>query len=93
MLFGWVSVPAEGEILMILDADLTVPPEDLPRFYDALQSDKGEFVNGVRLTYPMEDDAMRFANLRGQQVFQPRLQLAARAADQRHALRHESAQT
>jgi len=45
---------ARGEVLMILDADLTVPPEDLPRFYDALRSGKGEFINGVRLVYPMK---------------------------------------
>jgi hypothetical protein len=60
---------ASGDILMILDADLTVPPEDLPRFFEALESDKGEFVNGVRLTYPMEDRAMRFANLLGNKFF------------------------
>jgi SAM-dependent methyltransferase len=60
---------ASGDILMILDADLTVPPEDLPRFYEALISDKGEFVNGVRLTYPMEEKAMRFANLIGNKFF------------------------
>src|SRR5262249_55125854 len=51
---------AKGDILMILDADLTVPPEDLPRFYEALVSGKGEFINGVRLVYPMEKQAMRF---------------------------------
>jgi glycosyltransferase involved in cell wall biosynthesis len=60
---------ASGEILMILDADLTVPPEDLPRFYEALRSGKGEFVNGVRLVYPMETKAMRFANLLGNKFF------------------------
>ena len=60
---------AAGEILMILDADLTVPPEDLPRFYRALHSGTGEFVNGVRLVYPMEDQAMRFANLLGNKFF------------------------
>jgi SAM-dependent methyltransferase len=60
---------ATGAILMILDADLTVPPEDLPRFYEALQSNKGEFINGVRLTYPMEDRAMRFVNLLGNKFF------------------------
>lgn len=60
---------ASGEILMILDADLTVPPEDLPRFYDALRSGKGEFVNGVRLVYPMETQAMRFMNLLGNKFF------------------------
>lgn len=62
-------VHATGEILMILDGDLTVPPEDLPRFYDALCSGKGEFVNGVRLVYPMEREAMRFLNLLGNKFF------------------------
>ena len=60
---------ATGDILMILDADLTVPPEDLPRFFAALRDGKGEFINGVRLTYPMEDRAMRFANLIGNKFF------------------------
>jgi SAM-dependent methyltransferase len=60
---------ASGDILMILDADLTVPPEDLPRFYEILRSGKGEFVNGVRLVYPMEKEAMRFANLLGNKFF------------------------
>lgn len=57
------------EVLMILDADLTVPPEDLPRFYAALRSGKGEFINGVRLVYPMEKEAMRFFNLLGNKFF------------------------
>lgn len=60
---------AGGDILMILDADLTVPPEDLPRFYEALCSGKGEFINGVRLVYPMEKQAMRFFNLLGNKFF------------------------
>jgi glycosyltransferase involved in cell wall biosynthesis len=60
---------AHGDILMILDADLTVPPEDLPRFYEALYSGKGEFVNGVRLVYPMEKEAMRFLNFIGNKFF------------------------
>jgi SAM-dependent methyltransferase len=60
---------ASGDVLMILDADLTVPPEDLPRFYDALVSGKGEFVNGVRLVYPMEERAMRPLNLIGNKFF------------------------
>lgn len=51
---------ATGDIVMILDADMTVPPEDLPLFYDALNSGRCEFVNGVRLVYPMESQAMRF---------------------------------
>jgi hypothetical protein len=54
---------------MILDADLTVPPEDLPRFYNVLWSGKGEFVNGVRLVYPMERQAMRYLNLVGNKFF------------------------
>jgi SAM-dependent methyltransferase len=60
---------ASGDILMILDADLTVPPEDLPRFYEAVRSGRAEFVNGVRLVYPMEDEAMRFLNLAGNKFF------------------------
>lgn len=60
---------AAGDILMILDADLTVPPEDLPRFYEALQQGRGEFINGVRLVYPMEKEAMRFLNLLGNKFF------------------------
>jgi len=60
---------ATGEVLMILDADLTVPPEDLPRFYQAIRSGHGEFVNGVRLVYPMEQQAMRPANFVGNKFF------------------------
>jgi len=60
---------ASGEILMILDADLTMPPEDLPKFYDAIASDKGEFINGSRLVYPMEEEAMRSLNLLGNKFF------------------------
>ena len=60
---------AKGDILMILDADLTVPPEDLPRFYEVLVSGKAEFVNGVRLVYPMEKEAMRFFNILGNKFF------------------------
>ncbi|MFO8049903.1 MAG: glycosyltransferase [Desulfosudaceae bacterium] len=60
---------AAGDVLMILDADLTVPPEDLPRFYKALVNDHGEFINGCRLVYPMEKEAMRFANLLGNKFF------------------------
>jgi len=60
---------ATGDILMILDADITVPPEDLPLFYEALVSGKGEFINGVRFVYPMEDKAMRFFNILGNKFF------------------------
>jgi hypothetical protein len=54
---------ATGDVLMILDADLTVRPEELPKFYDALVKGKGEFINGSRLVYGMESEAMRFLNL------------------------------
>ena len=60
---------ASGDILMILDADLTVPPEDLPKFYMALAEDHGEFINGCRLIYPMEKQAMRFLNYLGNKFF------------------------
>ncbi len=60
---------ANGEILMILDADITVSPEDLPRFYEALVSGKGEFINGVRLVYPMEERSMRPMNFLGNKFF------------------------
>lgn len=60
---------AKGNILMILDADLTVPPEDLPKFFDALASDKARFVNGTRLTYPMENEAMKTLNRLGNVFF------------------------
>jgi ubiquinone/menaquinone biosynthesis C-methylase UbiE len=60
---------ATGDMLMILDADLTVRPEDLSRFYEALISGRAEFANGVRLVYPMQDEAMRFANLVANRLF------------------------
>jgi SAM-dependent methyltransferase len=60
---------ARGDVLMILDADLTVPPEQLPKFWDAICSGKGEFVNGSRLIYPMEQQAMRFLNLIANKTF------------------------
>lgn len=60
---------AQGEILMILDADVTVQPEDLPKFYRVLAEGKGQFVNGSRLVYPMDDRAMRFLNLIGNKFF------------------------
>jgi SAM-dependent methyltransferase len=60
---------AKGDILMILDADISVPPEDLPAFYDAIARGAAEFVNGSRLVYPMEGKAMRFLNLLGNKFF------------------------
>jgi hypothetical protein len=58
-----------GDLLMILDADMTVPPEDLPRFYEAYAEGRGEFINGSRFIYPMESRAMRFLNNIGNQFF------------------------
>ncbi|MCZ8036138.1 MAG: glycosyltransferase [Novosphingobium sp.] len=54
---------ARGDVLIILDADLTMPPEQLPKFWKAIASGRAEFVNGSRLVYPMENQAMRFLNL------------------------------
>jgi len=56
-------------VLMILDADLTVPPEDLAKFMGAITSGKGEFINGTRLVYPMEKGAMRVLNLIANKLF------------------------
>jgi len=60
---------ARGDVLMILDADLTMPPEWMPKFYEALVSGKGEFINGTRLAYPMENEAMQLLNHIANRVF------------------------
>ncbi len=60
---------AKGDVLMILDADLTVPPEELPVFYDVIARGLGDYVQGTRLVYPMEPGAMRFFNRVGNHVF------------------------
>jgi hypothetical protein len=60
---------AKNDILMILDGDLAVPPEELPKFYDALASGRGEFINGTRMVYPMRNQAMRLLNLFGNKMF------------------------
>jgi glycosyltransferase involved in cell wall biosynthesis len=60
---------ARNDVLMILDADLTVAPEDLPRFYNALVSQKGELINGTRLIYPMQNNAMQFFNMLANKLF------------------------
>ena len=60
---------AKGDILLILDADVTVAPEDVPKFIDLLASNKAEFVNGCRLIYPMQEKAMRFLNILGNRFF------------------------
>ncbi len=60
---------ATGDLLMILDADLTVPPEELPKFFDAMVSGRTDYVHGNRMVYPMEDQAMRFLNKLGNAGF------------------------
>ncbi len=60
---------ATGDVLVIQDADLTAPPEDLPKFFAAVASGRVEFANGSRLVYPMEKEAMRFLNLLGNKFF------------------------
>jgi len=60
---------ARGDVLMILDSDLTVAPEDMPKFFHVIASGQAEFVNGSRLVYPMEARAMRFLNKCGNRFF------------------------
>jgi hypothetical protein len=60
---------ATGDILMILDADISVAPEDLGDFYETLATEKGDFINGCRLVYTMDPSAMRFLNLLGNKFF------------------------
>lgn len=60
---------ATGDVLVIQDGDLTAPPEDLPKFFNAIATGAAEFANGSRLVYPMESRAMRFLNLIGNKFF------------------------
>jgi len=60
---------ARGDILIILDADITVAPKDLPKFYNAIASGNGEFINGSRFVYPKEKEAMRFLRMLGNKFF------------------------
>src|SRR5688572_12558669 len=60
---------ATHELITILDADLTMPPEMLPRFYNAYCAGLADFINGTRLVYPMEGEAMRFLNRLGNVFF------------------------
>ncbi len=60
---------ARGDLLFILDGDLTVPPEDLPKFYQAFVEGRGDLINGTRLVYPMQEEAMRSLNLLGNKMF------------------------
>ena len=60
---------AHGEVLVILDSDMGVAPEDIPKFVGALVRGKAELINGSRLVYPMEGEAMRFLNLLANKLF------------------------
>ena len=60
---------ASGDVLMILDADMTVMPEDLPAFFAAITENKGELINGTRMVYPQAGEAMRTANILGNKAF------------------------
>ena len=60
---------ARGEVVLILDSDMGVAPEDIPKFVDALVRGKGELINGSRMVYPMEGEAMRFLNLLANKLF------------------------
>ena len=82
---------ARGDVLMILDADLTMPPEELPKFYEVIASGRGEFVFGSRLVYPMEDQAMRFLNLVANRILRLRLQLSVEPTLNRHPVWHQGA--
>ena len=59
----------QGSVVGVLDADITVRSEELPKFYHALVTGQGQFINGSRLVYPMESDAMRFLNMLGNHFF------------------------
>jgi len=60
---------ALGDVLMILDADMSVLPEELPRFLSSLEEGKAEAVNGTRMVYPMEGQAMPYLHLFGNKIF------------------------
>jgi len=60
---------AKGELLIIFDADLTIEPKELIKFYEALVKNKGEFINGSRLVYPLESGAMKTLNIFGNKFF------------------------
>lgn len=60
---------ASKELLTILDADLTMPPELLEQFYQAYCQGIADFINGSRLVYSMEGGAMQFLNRLGNIFF------------------------
>tara|TARA_Y100001958_G_C20781994_1_gene253238 strand:- start:26 stop:568 length:543 start_codon:yes stop_codon:yes gene_type:complete len=60
---------ASKDVLIILDGDLTVPPEDIPKFWKKISTGEAEYINGTRLIYPMEQEAMRFLNYIANKIF------------------------
>jgi hypothetical protein len=60
---------AKGDVLMILDGDLAVMPEELPCFLEALADGHGDFINGSRMIYPMQGQAMKYTNFLGNKIF------------------------
>jgi len=60
---------AQADVIMILDADMSVPPEELPRFFEPIQAGRADFVNGTRMIYPMKGQAMRTLNYLGNKFF------------------------
>lgn len=60
---------ATGDVLMILDADMAVEPEELPRFFELLEDGRAEFVNGTRMIYPRENESMKLLNFIGNKFF------------------------
>ena len=52
-----------------IDGDLTVSPETLDRFWQKISSGEAEYVNGTRLIYPMDNNAMRFLNYLANKIF------------------------
>ena len=60
---------ATGDVLVILDADMAVMPEEIPKFFNTIADGRAEFVNGTRMVYPIEKEAMKFANYIGNKIF------------------------
>ena len=60
---------AVNDILIILDGDLTVAPESLNKFWNKISTGEAEYINGSRLIYPMDNNAMRFLNYIANKIF------------------------
>jgi hypothetical protein len=76
---------------MILGADLTVPPESVPKFYRVLVEGHGKFVNGTRLVYSMSDRAMRTLNAIANRAFAMIFSISTEPAFDRYAVRNQGA--